>query len=66
MRFLNTMLLILGLIGISIILLSVWFAFSVRAAGMEDLMFKFNVLTFFTGLSYILFIVVIVKLVKNR
>lgn len=66
MRFLNTMLLILGLIGISIILLSVWFAFSIRAVGVEDLMFKFNVLTFFTGLSYILFIVVIVKLVKNR
>ena len=66
MRFFDIMLLVLGVIGISIIALSVWFAFSVRVVGMENLMLKFNLLTFLTGLSYIMFIVVILKLVKKK
>jgi len=66
MRFLDIMLIVLGVIGLCIIILCIWFAFSVRVEGMEDLMLKFNVLTFLTGLSYISFIVIILKLVKNR
>jgi hypothetical protein len=66
MRFLDIMLLILGMIGVSIIILCVWFALSVHVVGMEDIMFKFNVLTFFTGLSYIVFIMIILKLVKKN
>jgi hypothetical protein len=66
MRFLNIMLLVLGIIGVSIIILSVWFALSVRAVGMEDLMWKFNILTFLTGLSYIVFIFIILNLVKKK
>jgi len=66
MRFLNIMLLILGIIGVLIIALSVWFALSVSAVGMEDLMWKFNILTFLTGLSYIVFILIILNLVKKR
>ena len=66
MRFLDIMLFVLGIIGISIIVLSIWFASSACVAGMEDLMLKFNVLTFLTGLSYIVFVVVILKLVKKK
>ena len=65
MRFLDIMLLVLSLIGILIIALSVWFAFSVSATGMNELMFKFNILTFLTGASYILFIAIIMKLIKK-
>ena len=66
MRFLDIMLIVLGVIGLCIIILCIWFALSIRVEGMEDLMLKFNVLTFLTGLSYISFIVIILKLVKNR
>ena len=66
MRFLAIMLLILGMIGVSIIILSVWFVLSFHVVGMEDIMFKFNVLTFLTGLSYIVFIIIILKLAKKN
>ena len=63
--FLNMMLFILGLIGVAILLLSVWFAISVGIGGLEDIAFKFNLLSFLTGISYVLFVVVILKLVKK-
>ena len=65
-RFLNALLMVLGIIGVSLLILSVWFAVSVKVEGLEDVLFKFNLLTFLTGLSYILFIVVILKLVKKK
>ena len=65
-RFLNILLIVLGIIGVSLLILSVWFAVSVKVEGLEDVLFKFNLLTFLTGLSYILFIVVILKLVKKK
>ena len=64
-RFLNALLMVLGIIGVSLLILSVWFAVSVKVDGLEDVLFKFNLLTFLTGLSYLLFIVVILKLVKK-
>lgn len=65
MGFLNVMLFILGMIGITILLLSVWFAISVDMENMGDIAFKFNLLSFLTGISYILFVVIILKLVKK-
>ena len=65
-RFLNILLIVLGIIGVSLLILSVWFAVSVKVDGLEDVLFKFNLLTFLTGLSYILFIIVILKLVKKE
>ena len=65
MKFLDAMLTILGIIGIALLVLSMWLAVSVGVEGMGDIVFKLNLLTFLTGLSYILFIVVIYKLVKK-
>jgi len=65
MSFLNVMLFILGIIGVTILLLSVWFVISVGVEGMQDITFKFNLLSFLTGISYILFVVVISKSVKR-
>ena len=65
MGFLNVMLFILGLIGIAILLLSVWFVISVGVESVEDITFKFNLLSFLTGISYLLFVVVIFKLMKK-
>jgi len=64
--FLEIMLIILGIIGISILILSVWFAIFLGAQGISDIAFKFNLLAFLTGLSYILFIIVIIKLAKKK
>jgi len=66
MKFLDVMLIILGLIGVSIILLSVWIAISIRFEAKEEVLFKFNLLTFFVGLSYLVFVLIIFKLVKKR
>jgi len=65
MNFLNMMLFLLGLIGGSILLLSVWFIISVSIENMEDIVFKFNLLSFLTGISYIAFTIVIFKLMKK-
>jgi hypothetical protein len=66
MRFLDIMLLVLGIIGVSLIVLSIWFAFSVRATCGGDIILKFNILTFLTGLSYIVFIIIILNLTKKK
>lgn len=66
LSFLETMLIILGIIGISIIILSVWFAIFLGAQEVSDVAFKFNLLAFLTGLSYMSFIVIILKLVKKK
>jgi hypothetical protein len=66
MKFLDLMLLILGIIGISLLILSIWFAVSVKIEGLEDLIFKFNLLVFLTGLSYLLFVLIVMKLVKRK
>ncbi|MDI6825903.1 MAG: hypothetical protein QMD36_01760 [Candidatus Aenigmarchaeota archaeon] len=66
MRFLDVMLLVLAIIGISIILLSVWIVVSIHAEDMENILFKFNLLTFFVGLSYLMFVLVILILVKEK
>ena len=65
MGFLNIMLFLLGAIGVAILLLSVWFAISVGIENTEDIAFKFNLLSLLTGISYILFVVIISKLVKK-
>jgi len=65
MGFLNVMLFILGVIGVVILLLSIWFAISLGVESMEDITFKFNLLSFLTGVSYILFAVIVLKLVKR-
>jgi len=65
MKFLDTMLIILGLIGIALLFLSVWFAIVIETEDIQDITLKFNLLTFMTGLAYILFIIVILKLKKK-
>ena len=64
MEFLNLMLLILGIIGISLLILSILFAISVKIEGLEDLLFKFDLLVFLTGLSYLFFVLTVIKLVR--
>jgi len=63
--FLNVMLSILGAIGLAILILSMWFIISIGVKNMENITFKFNLLCFLTGISYILFVVVIFKIVKK-
>jgi hypothetical protein len=65
-NFLEMMLIILGMIGISILILSVWFAIFLGAENISDIAFKFNLLAFLTGISYILFIIVILRLVRKK
>jgi len=65
MDFLNVMLFLLGLIGVAILLLSIWFTISVGVEAVEDIVFKFNLLSFLTGISYLIFVVVIFKLMKK-
>jgi hypothetical protein len=65
-NFLEIMLIILGIIGISILVLSMWFAVFLGVENISDTAFKFNLLAFLTGISYILFIIVILKLVRKR
>lgn len=65
MGFLNVMLFLLGVIGVAILLLSVWFVISVGIESTEDITFKFNLLSFLTGISYILFVMIVLKLVKK-
>jgi len=65
LKFLDTMLIVLGLIGISILILSVWFVMYIGVENTSDVTFKFNLLAFLTGISYIVFIVVIMKLKKK-
>ena len=65
MGFLKVMLFLLGVIGVAILLLSVWFAISVGIESIEDIEFKFNLLSFLTGISYVLFVVIIFKLMKK-
>lgn len=66
LSFLDVMLIILGIIGVSILILSVWFAIFLGVQNISDIAFKFNLLAFLTGLSYIIFILVILKLVRKR
>jgi len=65
MKFIDVMLTVLGIIGIVLILTSMWFFISVSGEGTEDIAFKFGLLIFMTGLSYILFILIILKLLKK-
>jgi hypothetical protein len=65
LKFLDTMLIILGIIGFSILILSVWFVMYTGVENTSDIVFKFNLLAFLTGISYIIFIVVIMKLNKK-
>jgi hypothetical protein len=66
MRFLDIMLLVLGIIGVSIMVLSSWSAFFGCTSDAENVMLKFNILTFLTGLSYIVFIIIILNLTKKK
>jgi ABC-type transport system involved in multi-copper enzyme maturation permease subunit len=66
MEFLNLMLFILGIIGISLLILSIFFAVFVKVEELSDLLFKFNILVFLTGLSYLFFILIVIKLVKGK
>ncbi len=65
-KFLNVMFIILALIGIILIGLSVWFSFSIGTNDIEDIGFRINMLTFLTGLLYLLFIYVISKIIKKK
>jgi len=65
MKFLEIMLAILGVIGIALLALSVWFITVIGIGNTQDMAFKFNVLTFLTGLAYILFILIVLKLIKK-
>jgi hypothetical protein len=65
MKFIESMLVVLGIIGMALLLISTWFFISVSEGGTEDITFKFSLLAFLTGLSYILFIVIILKLLKK-
>jgi len=65
LKFLDTMLIILGIIGVSILILSGLFVIYMSVGDTTDMAFKFNLLTFLTGISYIIFILVIVKLKKK-
>jgi len=65
MKFINVMLTVLGIIGLALILTSMWFFISVSAGSTEDIAFKFGLLIFMTGLSYIVFILIILKLLKK-
>ena len=65
-RFLNVMFTILALIGIILIGLSVWFSFSMGTSDISDISFRINLLTFLTGILYLLFIYIIAKIVKNK
>jgi len=65
MKFIDLMLTVLGVIGAILIITSVWFFISVSGGVTEDLAFKFGLLIFLTGLSYILFILIILKLMKK-
>ncbi len=65
MKFIDVMLTVLGIIGAVLILTSMWFFISVSGGGTEDLGFKFGLLIFLTGLSYLLFILVILRLLKK-
>lgn len=64
--FLNVMFVILGVIGIALLGLSVWFFFFNTSHDIEDIGFRINLLTFSTGLLYLLFIFVIAKLLKSK
>jgi len=59
------MLTILGIVGFLILILSVWFVTYIGVENTSDIVFKFNLLAFLTGISYIIFIVVIMKLKKK-
>ena len=65
MKFLEVMLTILGIIGTVLVVLSVWFATVIGIEDTQDITFKFNILTFLTGLAYILFILIVTKLIKK-
>jgi len=65
LKFLDTMLIILGIIGFSILILSAWFFVYMGLEDTSDITFKFNLLSVFTGVSYIIFILVILKLRKR-
>lgn len=65
MKFLEIMLTILGGIGIALLALSVWFVTTYGVGNPEEITFKFNVLTFITGLAYIGFIIIVRKLMKK-
>ena len=65
LNFLNIMLTILGIVGFLILILSVWFVTYIGVENTSDIVFKFNLLAFLTGISYIIFIVVIMKLKKK-
>ena len=65
-NFLNIMFIILAGIGIALLGLSVWFFFANVSHNLEDIGFRINLLTFLTGLLYLLFIYVIMKLIKTK
>jgi hypothetical protein len=65
MKFLEIMLTILGGIGIALLALSIWFVTTYGVGDPEEITFKFNLLTFITGLAYIGFILIVRKLTKK-
>ena len=65
MKFLEIMLTILGGIGLALLVLSAWFVTTYGVGDLEEITFKFNLLTFVTGLAYIGFVVIVRRLMKK-
>ena len=65
-KFLDIMFAILALIGLALIILSVWFSLSIKENDIENIGFRINLLTFLTGTLYILFVYTIAKIIKKK
>jgi len=65
-KFLDIMFTILALIGLALIILSVWFSLSIKENDIENIGFRINLLTFLTGTLYILFVYTIAKIIKKK
>ncbi|MCD6226692.1 MAG: hypothetical protein J7J93_02770 [Candidatus Aenigmarchaeota archaeon] len=65
-KFLDIMFAILALIGLALIILSVWFSLSIKENDIENIGFRINLLTFLTGTLYILFVYTISKIIKKK
>jgi hypothetical protein len=66
MKFLDVMLTILLIIGLALVGLGSWSLISVFLGGLTDIMFLFGLLLFLNGLSYVLFIIVTRRLIKEK
>ena len=65
MKFIEIMLTILGGIGISLLALSIWFVSTFGVGDPQEITFRFNILTFITGVAYLGFILIVRKLLKK-